>query len=411
MLTKERNRDNLLLILVVVDILLLPYFNLMVIPMSYVIILFWTYINRKRIFSDYEIKAVLLCMVLMLISTMFGCIINSEYGVIGDNIKRLLQYYMVFGYYFFFKYNLDKKKINLKMLLWCFIIFVLILGIIYQMNVSAFVRITSIWNKGNAYNSAMITNSLFGYTNRYNFIWTDANNIAYAITGTTMFLLIYFKTALFEKLALFFINIYILVLCMSSGGWIGWGISWGLYIIYAIKNKKIINRYISKKQLLFSFVGIIVLIFVLSSGVLSSFANSDIVSAAIDRFQNNEESRTEIWLRILRGDNILKYIFIGKGSEIIVNGVNRATHSGHLYWIYAYGLISYGIILKKIFWPGIRNVKAFIPIISFFLCFTMNTMVGEQKLFIILIMLICYMRKEYLDSEKRTVSECNNTSI
>lgn len=407
---KQIDKNKLLLLVVVIDILLLPYFNLLVMPMSCIIILFWIFFHKQEILSDSEVKWILLCMSLMLISTIFGCVINSEYGIIGDNIKRLIQYYFAFGYYFFFKYMFNEKKINLKILLWCFIIFVLTLGIIYQINISAFVNITSIWNKGNAYNSAMVSNVLFGYTNRYNFIWTDANNIAYALTGVIMFLLIYFKTSVIEKIALFVINIYILVLCMSSGGWIGWGISWIIYIVYAILSRTLISRYITKKQLAFSFIGIIAIILALYSGVFSSFANSDIVSAAVDRFQNNEESRTQIWLRILRGDSIFKYFLLGKGSEIIVNGINRATHSGHLYWIYAYGFVSYVILIKKMFWPGIRNIKGFIPLISFFLCFTMNTMVGEQKLFIILIMIICYVRKEYRSSAGY-FSEHNYTSI
>jgi len=147
----------------------------------------------------------------------------------------------------------------------------------------------------------------------------------------------------------------------------------------------------------------------ISQGYLSHFLESDIVSAAMERLQNNEESRTEIWMRILRDDSIIKYILMGKGSELYINGRVRAAHSGHLYWIYAYGFVSYFIFMKKFFWLGLRNLKRYIPLISFFLCFTMNTMVGEQKLFIILILFICYLRWGNKYDEK--ISKFNNSSI
>ena len=129
---KTIDKEQFLLALVIVDILLFPYFNLVVVPMSYVIILIWVWNNRRQILEDWEIKPILLCMGLMLVSTAWGCVVNSEYGVIGNNIKRLIQYYFVFGYYFFFKYSFNRKKINIKFWLWIFFAFVVFLGIVYQ---------------------------------------------------------------------------------------------------------------------------------------------------------------------------------------------------------------------------------------------------------------------------------------
>ena len=403
------NNEHFLFWAIIIDILFLPYFNIVVIPLSYFLILIWTINHYHKIMCDHEIKAVLLCMFLMFASTVFGSIINYQYGVLGDNFKRLIQYYFAFGYYFFLKYYFRKNNINLKKPLWLFVVFVVLLAVIFRLNVSLFVQISSIWNKGNVYNSTMIQNEYFGYINRFNFIWTDTNNIAYAITGVIMFMLIFCKTSFGEKILLFIFNIFVLFCCMSSGGWIGFAVSWILYLFYVIFTGKLFVRYTTIKGFIITFAVIMIIVYFISQGYLSEFLNSDLVDAAMDRLKNNEESRTTIWMRILKGDNIFKYIFFGLGSELYIDGLSRATHSGHLYWIYAYGFISYFIFLNKFFWLGLKNLKRYIPIFSFFLCFTMNTMVGEQKLFIILIIFICYLREVEKPSEK--ISEFNNSYI
>ena len=406
---KKVDNQRFLFWVIVGDILFLPYFNIVVVPLSYILILVWIVNHYKEIMRDREIKVILGCMALMLISTIFGSVYNYSSEIFADNFKRLVQYYFAFGYYFFFKSYLKKNKVDLKKALWTFVGFVVILAVIFQLNMSLFVQISSMWNKGNSYNSIMIENEIWGYTNRYNFIWTDTNNIAYAITGVIMFMLIFCKTSFAEKILLFAADMFVLFCCMSSGGWIGCAVSWTLYLLYALFSGKLFNRYISRKSLVISIVIFCSMAVFISQGYLSHFLESDIVSAAMERLQNNEESRTEIWMRILRDDSIIKYILMGKGSELYINGRVRAAHSGHLYWIYAYGFVSYFIFMKKFFWLGLRNLKRYIPLISFFLCFTMNTMVGEQKLFIILILFICYLRWGNKYDEK--ISKFSSSSI
>ena len=117
------------------------------------------------------------------------------------------------------------------------------------------------------------------------------------------------------------------------------------------------------------------------------------------RFGSNENTRTEIWLKILTGENIFRRILLGKGAEIYINGISRATHSGHLYWIYAYGFVSYIIFIKIFFYLKKVKLYYYIPIISFFLCFTMNTMIGEQKLLIIFVLIVTYLKRGDVNNE------------
>ncbi len=390
--------------LINLDIFFLPYFNIVVMPFSSFYIIYWMVKNYNNILKDEQFNEILLCVFIMFFSTCIGSIINSSQNVIVDNIKRFLQYVIAFGYYFYFKAFFKKNDVDLKRILWFFVLFVVVFGIVFQTNLGLFKSLTAIWNKGNTYNSSSLGKYDFEVY-RYNFIWTDPNNIAYAITGIIMFMLCYCQTAFFEKVILFIANIYILLLSMSSGGWIAFVLSWGAYIVYSfldlktVKIKTTVGALIGGAGLLF------LLFYLYINGAFADIITSNVVTNALDRFNNNENSRIEIWLKILKGDSPFKYIFLGQGSEIYINNRSIATHSGHLYWIYAYGFVSYIIFLKIYFFLGGKSLKKYIPIIAFFLCFTMNTMIGEQKLFIAFILIICYIKERGNEKcEKQLVS-------
>ena len=390
---RDRNNEEVIFWIVAVDILFMPYWNIVVVPISYAIILWWVIKKYKVILKYDESVIIALSMFLMLVSTIYGSVYNYEYGVVGDNVKRLIQFYFAFGYYFFFKYNFEKYVIDLKKIMWLFVLFVFGFAVLFNQNIGLFSKITQMWNVGNTYNVIMQSSSLMNGVFRYNFIWTDPNNIAYAITGIITFILLYTNTGVGEKIILLAINIYVLVSSMSSGGWICFAISWLACILFKFKSKNVIRRYTSKKSLVITYIVIIAIIALWYMDVMEEVLKSDLVYNALNRLRNNEESRTAIWMRILKGDNIFKYILIGKGSELYIKGISRATHSGHLFWIYAYGFLSYFIFIKEFFWVGLKNVQKYIPLISFFLCFTMNTMVGEQKLLIIFLMIGCFIRR------------------
>lgn len=386
--------DDLVFWFVLIDIFLLPYFNIVVIPISFFVIILWAIMNRNIVKYSKDYNGLLICTILMAVSTIWGALVNAGFGVNSDNIKRLLQYGISFEYLFFFRNYFSNHHPNLKKLLYTFVAFVVALAVLFQTNPIIYSIICSVFNKGNAYiSSSFLENIYYGYTLRYGFIWTDQNNIAYALTGIIMFMLISSEHVFSEVVILFAANVFVLFCSMSSGGWIGFAISWILYLLYRITSMKRFSLVISKKALVSSVLAVLIIFWVVDSGVLSQFLESDLVNAAIERFENNENSRTEIWLRILREENIFWHTLIGNGSTLIINGVHRAAHSGHLYWIYAYGMISYCIFMKKFFWFGIQKIWKYIPVLSFFLCFTMNTMVGEQKLFLIYIMIVAYLKE------------------
>ena len=77
--------------------------------------------------------------------------------------------------------------------------------------------------------------------------------------------------------------------------------------------------------------------------------------------------------------------------------------------IYAYGFISYAIFMRMFFYISkkLKSLYLYIPMISFFLCFTMNTMIGEQKLFIIFVLIGIILKKEAITNEKSFSNRSN----
>lgn len=194
---------------------------------------------------------------------------------------------------------------------------------------------------------------------------------------------------------------------MSSGGWINFFITYSLLLIYKLSSKKNIKKTINIKNIFILCMVLIIILFSLK--YIKDFFNSNLVLNASERFKDNDNTRTEIWMKILSGESIFKHLILGKGSEIYINGVSRATHSGHLYWIYAYGFISYAIFMRMFFYISkkLKSLYLYIPMISFFLCFTMNTMIGEQKLFIIFVLIGIILKKEAITNEKSFSNRSN----
>ena len=277
------NKNKLLFWLTIIDILFLPYFKLVVIPFSYFLIMYWFLKNYVLIMKYKETKLILLCMLLMLLSTIFGSIINYEFGVIGDNLKRLIQYYFVFGYYYFFKTIFLNYEMDLKKVFIVFAVFVLIFALIFNSSTSTFAQITKVWNAGNSYNNVMIADSEYSGVFRYNFIWTDPNNIAYAITGIILFIFMFTSISLGTKICLIFLNIYVLISCMSSGGWFNFIISYVLYFLYSMFHKKNIKKKINLRSILI--FGVVILFIVCSLDNLSNFLQSDLVANASDKIR------------------------------------------------------------------------------------------------------------------------------
>jgi len=123
---------------------------------------------------------------------------------------------------------------------------------------------------------------------------------------------------------------------------------------------------------------------------------------SFERFQSNNISsesglsRLEIWSKVYSyyKSDIHKYIFLGQGYQLHYKDHLIKPHNGIFLILFAYGffaLVSFLYIFFKF-----RLKRTYIFMIPFFLCFFVNVMIGELKLFLLYIFLLAYVRaKEF----------------
>jgi hypothetical protein len=179
--------EKYLFYFVVIDILFSPYMFFLATSYSQFLVLIWFLIKNKKEFVVKEYR--FYCWILGFV--LAGCFISlftiphdvSYYFI--DNIKRGLNLWMGISYYFFFYYIFKYIDIELRKWLIVVVVYVTLWGVLYYINMEDFFILKKIFNPHDA--TLSIKDAIFF---RFNFIWTDPNNVGYALVGIVSFLIL-----------------------------------------------------------------------------------------------------------------------------------------------------------------------------------------------------------------------------
>lgn len=373
----------------VLDILFLPYVFWIATTYSQIFVVFWFFSKKRVVFrkNEYKLFWVLIYIVLLSTAISFFTVPSKYYYSEGliENIKRGIQLIFSITYYFFFYYIFSTYKINIKKILFLFVLFIAIWGVIYYNNFELFVLLKSFFNSKDSF-LGMIDGS---YIYRFSFIWSDPNNIGYSIVGVVIFLLCNCNLEFFKGWIIIFILFFILMLTMSSGSWLSlalfFPISFFLWIVGYYKRMSNISRLILLITLSF-IIALLIYEFI-------QFQKSEIGMMAMERIENNSgDSRFIHWKNTLEDKIIPLYILFGEGYQTFVNGIPYSPHSGHLLLYFGYGFIGY-LIFMYITFRKRKNipVRNYLFVLPFLFCFTVNIGIGELKFTALLYMLIAKM--------------------
>lgn len=382
----------------IVDILFLPYIWFISTNYSLGIVAIWALINIKNITKMREFRISVFLTIFIIISTVisFFCYpseLKTGYTVWISNIKMAMQYMSYFLYYIMFVYVIKKyQDIKIKKILLSFLGFAVILAIIYMVSRTGFANIKTFWNRVDSFTIWYKEGKAIQY--RYNFIWTDPNNPAYAFVALMVYLLLNEKVNMLERLYILASTIFLLICSMSTGGALCFFIAIICLVIFDVipnraKVKKKINKQ-NKKKILLLVASLIVILFL----VILVLSKTDLYRESTKRiFGNADEgssSRISIWKKIIKNSNIFHNVIFGTGGTQVIfkDGTMLAPHNGNLYFIYAYGMIFYILFMYEFFRKR-KNVKLrnYLFVIPIFIGFTINTIVGEQKFMILYILL------------------------
>lgn len=392
----EETIDKFIFYFAIIDILFFPYIWFLSTNYSLPIVCVWILAKFKEIKNTKEFKISIILVIFMILSTVLSFIFYPKALVSGEeiwiqNIKMMIQYSSYLLYYMMFIYCIKKYDIKLKNIFLTFLAFAVILAVIYCINKNIFANIKSFWNNVDSYTIWFKEGKEIQY--RYNFMWTDPNNPAYAFVALMAFMLLNIKTNIYEKIFISFSTILLLICSMSTGGVLSFILVLIAMFIFAFLPK--IKEFKITKKGVITIISSILLIGLIIIFLMWQLKDNTIYKEAITRIIGNTDegssSRFDIWFRILSNKNIFGNILLGSGGRqvIMADGSIIAPHNGHLYFIYAYGMIFYLVFMYEFFRKRV-SIKHYIFEIPIIIGFTINTMVGEQK-FVILYLLLYAM--------------------
>lgn len=376
-------------------------------PISLIAVGIYLLFHSSRVFKSEYFRPFILFVFFVLLSMLFGMIVNPKYTILGGqvvnateyNVKRTFQIIILFLYLFFAEnIQVDKKK--LKIILTSFIIWYLFLGILSTINLNMY------FNIHNRLYGVSISNIDYYLSNeadnlfRFRYIFLDANTSIYFFLLVSFYLLVLNKNSIKFNLFLLVSNVIAVLLSQSTGATISFFLFYLLYLIIfptieIIKAKKIkinLHRFLFSLLVILSAFILIIILF----SVNGLEINIDFVDSAFNRITNNDGGgRFEKYLYMFND----KFPFLwGEGYVLIREGQWFRPHSDILRMLYSYGIIA--MILFIYMFKNIATKKGILIFLPAIIAFCINSLLDDQKIFSIF--LLFYMiYSQYIREQKK----------
>lgn len=391
---KTYNLEKTLFYFCIIDMLFLPYIRFLSIKASMIIVAIW-YLNGgfKKAFTRKSFNRFLMFIILSSISVLLGTVINYQnYGttyLLVSNAKIIVITWFSYLFLYYYIYNFKKYNIKLEKILIFYLSFAFVSAILFWVDPQTFYDLRRFWTLGNE-NILFLNIS----TTRFMHIASEPNNFSAMIIAIVAYLRYVEEISRIKMYYVYIISYIIIVTAMSTTGMF---MFISLIIIGLFQKRKTVTRIKLSKILIFSiniFVLFILIIFFKEN--ILSFFSSDVFKSAQLRYDsylknnNYSGSRIRIWNNLLNSINIIKYIIVGRGTNIISKGISYKPHNGHLFLIYGYGMIAYLMYMFEFFIPKKNTpIKNYLAVtLPFLIIFTMNTMLGDLRCVFLFVLLL-----------------------
>jgi hypothetical protein len=360
-------------IFIVVDILFLPFVRSLPFISSTFLIIFWFFLNYKKILIDKRAFLILIIAFFASISTLFAFFKTPEIIFFDDalinaheiNFITLILLFFFFIYFIFFKiYSYARLNVLINVLIF-YLFFNFFLAVVFWFDYDLYFRLREFWT----YDSSKLEVGKFSSTTRFMGIFSDPNNASVAIVAVYLFLMIS-NFSLKKFVILSFITLFVVISTMSSVGIISYLIAFlSLFIYFLVFNRMSLSKFI------FYLLLTIIVFIAVNSDLFRIVKDSQVVSVALDRFATNSfASRFEKIELYISFDNLLNMFLVGQGGTIFIDGGYNKPHIGHLHIIFNYGMIAWLIFLFVFFMIRFNlPLIAYLPTFIIFLGFSSNT--------------------------------------
>lgn len=374
--------------LITVDILFLPYLSFMAVSASVLIVALWVLFNYNKIVHDREGSFFIIMLFLMFFGTIMCLLYTGPVRLettFGTAVKRFFQYALCFGTYFFYKDYFGKHEVNIKKIILFTIIYMAIFALLYQLFPREYATFKIAINPADNHTVRYLANSV---NYRFNYLWTDPNNISYLVAGIAAWFLLQKDISNIQKLFVLVISTYIAFCTVSNGGLIIL-----LLMCFIVFFRSLVNALkngIKVRTFFFVWSVIIVIFIVIKATNILDSINLKYFSVFIERLGQYSSSSTGGRLE----DLLYSFRFLNPIMLIMGTGNEGFSYEiGHIYWIGMYGVPAYIIFMWLMFRKTPKQKwSQYIWIIPFFVGFTMNVAIGEYKWMAIYLMLLAYSR-------------------
>ena len=395
-LTLISRLDYILFWFTVVDIFFLPYFSFMSVSFSVPFIAFWMLVHYKELFKGEERFFFFILILFMVAGTLMNLIYTDvvrRETTFETAIKRFFQFSICFGYYFFYKYYFKIKKVNINRLLFIFCIIETIWAIFFLISPEEYALFKIILNPVDNHTMRYIEGDI---PLRFNYLWTDPNNIAYLADGIVMWFILDKNESLKNKLGVMLLSTIIVLATASNGGMIilGFELVGGIMMSLLDGNKRIkVNLSVVFKALIF----IITLCMFIGYTSIYDYIQTDLIDKWLIRLDSYSSSSNMSGGRFNDINVAMDYLspmmfFIGTGNEGISN------ENGPLYWIGMYGFPAC-LCFIYLWFAKIKNINwtRYAWVFPFLFAFIFNIAIGEFKFFAIYLFMLSYSRYGFYD--------------
>lgn len=366
----------------IIDVLFLTYLPFIAMSASFLIIIPWFIFHHNKINNDNEFKTWKIFFTLSFISVVISFIVNSGLSDANELVYKNTKTWFIFItstiYYFFFRKYLPFTRFNVNKLLYYFVLYCAFFALIYYANPSTYMSLKSILNPYDGVTNSFMDDE-YGFQYRYNFLWTDANNVAYMFSAVTLYLISTTSMSLKKKIILIFSTLFIMIATMSTGGTLSFLVTLFLSI-FIFKDRQKSIKFSMSDTLFITILLIAALVFFMN--YFNVITDNLIVKESLDRMEGNSiDSRTVKWKYLLENKPLIEYLFIGRGPIVLVKGISKSPHSGFLYLTYSYGFISLMLFLR-LFFVKVKGlpISRFLFMIPIFIGFSINTLVANPKI-------------------------------
>jgi hypothetical protein len=353
-----------------VDLLFLPYFQLLIMPFSLPLVLAGLFLLRVRIRDDRYVLMFGVLAFAVFVSLATGMFIPEveEYQV--ENLKRAVQLLSSFAYFFYFRWLAREVPLRVERISACFLAWFALLAVAFYLDPAG---------TGEAirsfYGRLVTAEETLQMHLRFSYQFTDPNTAAYFLLLAAAPLLL-IKRSNFSLAVLASVLVLTTFVTQSKGAFLALA---GMLFFTLYPPGSFLQSMVSLRRIALILVLVVAgsMAFIWLSSV---FDSNPLLRLAYERLFDSDNrfgtgsSRFEAWMTFLNNFTAMPF---GRGFALLIDGSLMRPHSDLVRLVFSYGFVA---AIPVLIWFFGRLKSWPVLLLPAMMAFFINSLIDEQKL-------------------------------